>query len=439
MAICKLDLNNQVILIIITSIVKGLNFRSSFNNINYHMDCGNFISITYDPLLFLIKNIISILFLLAYFIELKINQKIRDIEKRKSITEKIEEKNTLSTGNKDEENLDDIESIIVTNKLDEKKDKFVVVVKVIFSIIFMYAFEEIGFIVINNHVLDRLICSIRILFALVGILVLSAIIYHSKINKMQINNFFLFKKHQVIPLIIICILSVFLIVYNALKINRFKVVYNINLLYYIICCVSLGLELTLTKYLLESLYINKFLILGLKGILGTIAFIIIYVKVDKVEFFNFFDRILSFQYTLNLEDFHIIFKIIYVLTLVIFQYLKICVIDKFGEMHFISSIMITDILYFPLYCIERFAIQRFIVSTKDTFIINIIIYVINAILMLIFNEILELNFCGLNTYLRKNIIKRENQDKNKLAELIRTIKEDDISSASTNSQKSNDK
>ena len=183
---------------------------------------------------------------------------------------------------------------------------------------------------------------------------------------------------------------------------------------------------------------NKFLILGLKGILGTIAFIIFNIKVNKDKFFNFLDRILSFEYTLKYEDFHIIFKIIYVLTLVIFQYLKICVIDKFGEMHFISSIMITDILYFPLYCIERFAIQRFIVSTKDTFIINIIIYVINAILMLIFNEILELNFCGLNTYLRKNIIKRENQDKNKLAELIRTIKED-ISSVSTNSQKSNDK
>ena len=177
---------------------------------------------------------------------------------------------------------------------------------------------------------------------------------------------------------------------------------------------------------------NKFLILGLKGILGTIAFIIINVKVNKDEFFNFLDRILSFEYTFNPEDFHILFKIIYVLTLVIFQYLKICVIDKFGEMHFISSIMITDILYFPLYCIERFAIQDFIVSTKDTFAINMIIYVINTILILIFNEILELNFCGLNTNLRKNIIQRENQDKAKIVELIKT-KNDDTSSVSTNS------
>jgi hypothetical protein len=37
--------------------------------------------------------------------------------------------------------------------------------------------------------------------------------------------------------------------------------------------------------------------------------------------------------------------------------------------------------------------------------------------MLIFNEILELNFCGLNKHLRKNIINRE---ENEAMELITT-------------------
>ena len=69
--------------------------------------------------------------------------------------------------------------------------------------------------------------------------------------------------------------------------------------------------------------------------------------------------------------------------------------------------MIADILYFPLYCIERFVIQGFGVSTPIAFYANIIIGFINTILMLIFNEILELKFCGLNKYLRKNIINRE--------------------------------
>ena len=121
MAICKLDLNNQVILIIITSIVKGINFRSSFNNINYHMDCGNFISLAYDPLLFLIKNIILILFLLAYYIEIKINKKNIDIEKEKNANEKTEEEDSLRPSIKDEEDLGALKSIVLPNKLYEKK------------------------------------------------------------------------------------------------------------------------------------------------------------------------------------------------------------------------------------------------------------------------------------------------------------------------------
>ena len=437
MAICNLDLNDQVIIIIITSMVKAINFRSSFNNINYHMDIGNFFSITYDPLLFLIKNIISILFLLAYFIELKINKKNNVFYNKKISNEKVEEEYTIATSDKSEDDLGVIESIVLTNKLYENIDKFCFVIKVFFSLIFIYIFEEIVFIAINNHVLDRLICSMRILFSFIGILVLSAILFHNKINKSQIKNFLIFKKHQIIPLIIICSLTVFLILYNSLKIARFKAYYNINFLYYIICCIFLGFDLTLTKYLLEKLYINKYLILGLKGVLGTIAFIIINVKVDKDEYYNFLDKIFSFQYTIKSEDFHILLKIIYVVSLIIFQYLKISLIDKFGEMHYLSSIMIANILYFPLYCIERFAIQGFAISTKDTFFINIIIYILITILMLIFNEILVLNFWGFNTNLRKNIIQRENQDKTKMTELVKT-KSDDITD-STNDQNSNNK
>ena len=79
--------------------------------------------------------------------------------------------------------------------------------------------------------------------------------------------------------------------------------------------------------------------------------------------------------------------------------------------------MIADIIYFPLYCIERFAVQKFKISTFDSFILNILVGIINTILMLIFNEILELNFCGLNKHLRKNIINRE---ENEALELITT-------------------
>ena len=68
------------------------------------------------------------------------------------------------------------------------------------------------------------------------------------------------------------------------------------------------------------------------------------------------------------SDISIWFKIIYTLSLVITQYLKIIVINKFSEMHFLSAMMIADIFSFLLYCIERFAIEKFIISTLDTFI-----------------------------------------------------------------------
>ena len=69
--------------------------------------------------------------------------------------------------------------------------------------------------------------------------------------------------------------------------------------------------------------------------------------------------------------------------------------------------MITDIIYFPFYCIERFVIQGFKISTPSSFIYNSLVGIINTFMMLIFNEILEINCCGLNKHLRKNIIKRE--------------------------------
>ena len=58
MALFNLNLNNQTIIIIITSIIWAMNFRLSFNNINAHMDSGSFVSLKFDPFLILLKNTI---------------------------------------------------------------------------------------------------------------------------------------------------------------------------------------------------------------------------------------------------------------------------------------------------------------------------------------------------------------------------------------------
>ena len=72
--------------------------------------------------------------------------------------------------------------------------------------------------------------------------------------------------------------------------------------------------------------------------------------------------------------------------------------------------MITDIIIFPFYCVERLGVQKFNISTPSTFFINTALGIINAILMLIFIEILECKFWGLDTNVKANIIKRQRTD-----------------------------
>ena len=110
------------------------------------------------------------------------------------------------------------------------------------------------------------------------------------------------------------------------------------------------------------------------------------------------------------EEFEIIQKIGYILTLIMIQYLKIFTINTFSQNHLLSSMMISDLIYFPLYTTERFVIQDFEISNIWSFILNFIVGVINVFLMLIFNEILECKFLGMNYNTIKNINKRQNND-----------------------------
>ena len=72
--------------------------------------------------------------------------------------------------------------------------------------------------------------------------------------------------------------------------------------------------------------------------------------------------------------------------------------------------MISDLIYFPLYAIERFAIQDFTISNFWSFVLNFTIGLLNVLLMLVFNEILECKFLGLDYNLKSNINKRQSID-----------------------------
>jgi hypothetical protein len=220
-----------------------------------------------------------------------------------------------------------------------------------------------------------------------------------------------FYRHQFIPYIIIFLISIAIIYYNFKDRERFlKKFGSYSTFIYIGSYFLMGLESSLIKYLIDKEFLNIFLILALKGITGTILFTIINILYNQEEFFAFFENILSFEYDYLNEDFNIVPKILYVLSFFILVYFKMYMINQFSENHILSTIMIVDLIYFPLYIFERIVCDKFKITTPSSFAINSVAGFINFFLMLIFNEILELKFWGLNTNLNININDRQKQD-----------------------------
>lgn len=402
MKFIQFDYENKTLIIFITSIIWAINFRTTFKNIDNHMDSGSYSSLKFDPLLILIKNILSCLFFVGLYFQLKLSKYTEQNQEELTRTTKgsvIIFQLTKTKTNKNKL----FESVNFMNKLNNLKDKIIFFIKIIFLIFIIYLIEEMYFIIANNHILDRLICPIRNLGILITLLIFSPLL---------IKKTWVLYKHQFFPLIIILILSIFIIIFNILNIDRFKKIFRITFLLYLFSFILMGLEMVLIKYLVDSQFISIFFILGTKGLIGSIIFIFINIFVNKVEFFNFFDKLLKFEYDEMYEEFDILPKIFYVISILILQYFKIIVINRFTENHLLSVVMITDILYFPFYIIERFWIESFDISTQSTFYLNMSIGIINALLMLIFNEILECKFWGLNKNLKKNIYERQSKEIN---------------------------
>ena len=400
MNLFQFNINKKTLIIFITSIIWIINFRTTFENIDSHMDTGCYSSLKFDPHLILIKNIISCLFFVGFFFEIKENKSSVVTGKELIKTEKdntliVQVKEKTSGG---ESILNSVEQIY---HLNDTKSKILFWLKNIGIIIIVYFIEEIYFIVSNNHILDRIICPIRNLGVFISLLILSPLL---------IKKTWTLYRHQLFPLIIVLILSSIIIMFNLIDIDRFKKVYGIRFFIYLFSFILMGLEFSLIKYLVDSQFINIFLILGIKAIIGSLIFTIICFSCSKKEFYDFFDDILKFEYEDMYMDFNIFPKILYIITFLIIQYLKIYIISRFTENHLLPVLMITDIIYFPFYIIERFAVQNFGISNIKSFVLNTSLGFVNLFMILIFNEILECKFWGLNENLVKNINKRQHEE-----------------------------
>ena len=404
MALFKFHFDKKIYLIFMTSLIWAFNFRTTFKNIDMHMGLGSYASLKYEPLLYLIKNIICIFYFIIFFIEIRKN-KSEEKEENKVLVEKKEGNliYVMAEENKNDEN-DVIKQIEKSKNLDGIGKKILFCLKIFFMILFICIIEDAYFICSNNHIIDRVICPIRNFGMLLSLVIFSFIL----MKKVVFRN-----KHQIFPIIIILIISMGIIIYNYGDIDRFKKKFSaLNMIVYIIIFFCMGIEMIFIKILCDIEYLSIYLILGLKGIIGSIISLILNCVFTQEEFFNIFDKNFNFEYEFLNESFSILHKILYILSLVILEYFKIYTINQFSENHILSCIMIVDIIYFPIYCIERFAIQGFGISTPKCFWPNMVVGIINCFLMLIFNDILECKFWGLNTNLKVNINHRQIEDKN---------------------------
>jgi hypothetical protein len=217
MGLFQFNINNKTIFIFITSIVWAINFRSTFKNIDSHMDTGSYSSLKYDHNLIIIKNIFNCFFFVGFFIETKLIRSSRKDEKQLVKTQKG---NTIIVELKENDSNDSLlDSVSKIHQLNNAKLKILFWSKIIFIIAIIYFMEELYFIFSNNHILDRIVCPIRNLGFLISILIFSPLLVR--------KSRFVYR-HQLFPLIIIFILSITIIVFNITKIERFDKIFGLN-------------------------------------------------------------------------------------------------------------------------------------------------------------------------------------------------------------------
>ena len=403
MRLFKLHYTNKTNLIFITAILWAINFRATFKNVYAHMGLGSFSVLRFDPLLILIKNIICCFYIIGFLYELKVNKSSTKVEKMLVQTKENNQIYIELMEKKNKDNNDLINTVTKSHNLNDWKRKLLFWIKIILIIIVIYFSEELYFCISNNHILDRVIVPMRNFGILIALSIFSPLIIKKSCK---------FYRHQYIPYIIIFIISVLIIYYNFRDRERFKKKFgSINTFIYIGSYFLIGLESTLIKYLVDREFISIFLILGIKGIIGTILFMIINILYNQEQFYAFFEDLLNFEYDYLNEPFEVSYKIIYVISFIFLVYFKMYTINQFTENHILSTMMIVDLIYFPLYIFERIVAVEFTITTPSSFIINSIAGFINFFLMLIYNEILELKFWGSNTNLSININARQKTER----------------------------
>jgi hypothetical protein len=190
--------------------------------------------------------------------------------------------------------------------------------------------------------------------------------------------------HQYLSFFCFLIFLIIKFIKNAIDLEFLKVLYDFfyNIIYYFF----VGLRLVLLKYLIDYFYINGYVLLGIEGLYDLIFYIIFYYfsfgsekNIFKTKYWIlFFIRIFL----------NFIIQIFFIITITVFEPI-------------FCAFSTCPILIFSYIFEKKF--------NKNIF-INSLVIIIYCFFILIFSEIIQLNFWGLNKNTRKNIQIRERKD-----------------------------
>ena len=168
------------------------------------------------------------------------------------------------------------------------------------------------------------------------------------------------------------------------------------------------------KYFMQYYYYSLPFIGLLVGIIFTILSTVLYsiftnLDIDKNNFFNLFSTT-----TKRIENLSWISILIYIIQSLLYCFCfiaRLLIINDFNVFYLIIPFSINTLINSIFDIWKKFNIYELIII-----IITFLIEIISTFILL---EIIELNFCGLNNNLRKNIIKRATKEKGLIYEINR--------------------
>jgi len=295
------------------------------------------------------------------------------------------EKEIMNEKNKNRNSIMNID--LIYNNFAEKKNKYILIL--ILSILELLArssnllfnlfYEDV---ILKNYDLEWLFW-----LDIISRIIFSKIILNTSLHK-----------HHYISVIIFLFGSIIMTIFGILSLIKTNSM--IKLLFLIPRNIIFGLGDIISKIILTYQFVLPQNLIFIKGIFNLGMHLIIFPilwltnKIDKDIFVNSFGSGIDIAF--------------FIINL-IFTFLKVfCImkiIDRFSPLHvaFVNVVL----------CLYQYILSIFIYKLNSNiiiFIINIICLIIIIFSTLLFNEIIIINACGLNTYTKKDILLREKKD-----------------------------